>query len=96
LAARAQVDWWDAFEPAPALTADVVLLNPPCHAGAGNDLAIARQLFSVGFGMLAPGGRLLVVANRQLPYEANLGLLGPIDRLREESGFKVLELRRRS
>ncbi len=95
LAERAQVDWWDAFEPAPALTADVVLLNPPCHAGAANDLAIARQLFSVGFSMLAPGGRLLVVANRQLPYEANLGLLGPIDRLREEGGFKVLELRHR-
>jgi 16S rRNA (guanine1207-N2)-methyltransferase len=95
LASRGHTLWWDAFEPAPALAADLVLLNPPCHAGAANDLAIARQLFSVGFAMLAPGGRLLVVANRQLPYEANLGLLGPVESLREGGGFKVLELRRR-
>ncbi len=95
LATRAEVVWWDAFEPPPGLSAGLVLLNPPCHAGAANDLAIARRLFRVGFDLLAPGGRLLVVANRQLPYEANLGLLGPIDHLREDGGFKVLELRRR-
>ena len=44
---------------------------------------------------LKPGGKLLMVANRQLPYEAALReLFRSIDVVEEGSGFKVIEARK--
>jgi 16S rRNA (guanine1207-N2)-methyltransferase len=71
---------------------DLVLLNPPCHAGWAVDLAVARALFRAGAAALAPGGRLLVVANRALPYEAELQALGAMRMVRQAGGFKVIEV----
>ncbi len=36
----------------------------------------------------------LVVANRTLPYENELAALGEVSTVRQDSAFKVLELRR--
>jgi 16S rRNA (guanine1207-N2)-methyltransferase len=73
---------------------DLVLLNPPCHAGTANDLATAKAMFRIAAGAVVPGGRLLVVANRQLPYEADLAALGRYGIAVEQGGFKILRLRR--
>jgi 16S rRNA (guanine1207-N2)-methyltransferase len=74
----------------PASGFDLILCNPPCHAGMANDLGIARAMFRAAVAVLRPGGRLLVVANRQLPYEADLARLGALSCLSQEGGFKIL------
>lgn len=94
LHARAQVAWWDVSEPLPQSGFDLVLLNPPCHAGTANDLGIARAMFRIAHASLAVGGHLLVVANRQLPYEADLAALGVLATPVQRDGFKILRLRR--
>lgn len=91
---RAAVAWWDVSEPLPETGFDLVLLNPPCHAGTANDLSIAQAMFRVAVAALVPGGRLLVVANRQLPYEADLAALGSLDIPVQYGGFKILRLHR--
>ena len=92
LAARAEVGWWDAAELLPAVGFDMGMLNPPCHAGWAVDLAVARALFRAASAALAAGGRLLVVANRALPYEAELKSLGAMRMVRQAGGYKVIEV----
>jgi 16S rRNA (guanine1207-N2)-methyltransferase len=92
LRARAQVAWWDVAEPLPEPAFDAVLCNPPAHAGTQNDLTTARAMFRRAAAAIAAGGRLLVVANRKLPYEADLGHLGSLSCLAQERGYKVLAL----
>jgi 16S rRNA (guanine1207-N2)-methyltransferase len=94
LRARAQARWWDVAEPLPAAGFDAVLCNPPAHAGTRNDLSTARAMFRCAAAALAAGGRLLVVANRKLPYEADLARLGRLSCLAQEGGYKVLALER--
>jgi 16S rRNA (guanine1207-N2)-methyltransferase len=91
-APAAIVVWWDIGEPLPATGFDLVLCNPPCHAGSAVDLEVARAMFRIADGALVPGGRLLVVANRQLPYEADLAALGRVAVVEQAGGFKVLAL----
>ncbi len=94
ITARATVTWWDAAEPLPATGFTVVVCNPPCHAGKANDYTVAQSMFRQAVAALAAGGRLLVVANRQLPYEADLAALGTLDIAVEQGGFKIMRLRR--
>ena len=42
------------------------------RAGLPLDLDVPRQFIRDAFDVLVPGGRLLLVANRTLPYEAML------------------------
>jgi len=96
LSDRCSLAWWEAAEPLPAADFDLVLLNPPFHAGKAVDLDPARTLFErLGEG-LAKGGLALVVANRTLPYEHDLARIGQLTARAETRGYKVLELRRRS
>jgi 16S rRNA (guanine1207-N2)-methyltransferase len=99
---RARLAWWDAFEQFPdifpahktsaqKIVPDVVVINPPCHAGTALDYSVARQLFVVAR-QLCPHGRILVVANRQLPYEADLARLGSVTVSAEKQGFKLLSV----
>ena len=91
---RATVTWWDVSETLPATGFDLILANPPCHSGTAVDLTTARAMFRIAHAALAPEGRLLVVANRQLPYEADLAALGRLEVMTQQGGFKLLSLRR--
>jgi len=51
---------------------DLVLSNPPFHRGHGVDRELAETLVSEAAGLLAPGGRVVIVANRFLRYERAL------------------------
>lgn len=93
---RCLLGWWDASEPLPASDFDLVLLNPPFHAGKAVDLDPARDLFQRLGEALSQGGRGLVVANRTLPYERDLEAQGRLETRIETRGYKVLELRKRS
>ncbi len=90
LGERCRVHWWTTSEAIPASGHDLVLCNPPCHQGSNVDLGVARQLFAVAGAMALPAARLLVVANRRLPYEADLARFGRVESLVETAGFKLL------
>ncbi len=95
LSERSHTAWWDAVqEKPPAVNCDLVLVNPPFHTGKKVDLDPARAMFRSLDQVLAPGGAALIVANRTLPYEQQLGGIGRVRLLAAESGFKLLELRR--
>lgn len=76
-------------------TFDLVLSNPPFHAGKRVDLALPRQFLDDAWSVLRPGGRLQLVANRTLPYEAELARrFGGWRLLRDGPRFKILEATR--
>ena len=73
-------------------TFDVVVANPPFHTGKHTDLNVPRQFMREAFEALRVGGRLLLVANRTLPYEAELvSLFGAYRAVHDGPRFKVLQ-----
>jgi 16S rRNA (guanine1207-N2)-methyltransferase len=75
---------------------DLVVTNPPFHAGKQVALSLPRRFLEEAHAVLRPGGRLLLVANRTLPYEADLARgFGRWLRRHDGPRFKVLEATRR-
>lgn len=90
---RAQVQWWSAGTALPTKFYDLIVMNPPAHIGKEATGDIAMQMFEQAFAVLQPGGQLLIVANRQLPYEQTLKQLSPrLHCLAETGVFKILQL----
>jgi 16S rRNA (guanine1207-N2)-methyltransferase len=70
---------------------DVVVTNPPFHVGKATDLNVPLQFIHDAWEVLAPGGRLYLVANRTLPYERTIKhRFGNIDTVHDGQRFKVL------
>jgi 16S rRNA (guanine1207-N2)-methyltransferase len=70
---------------------DLVVTNPPFHVGKGTDLSVPIQFIADAFNVLAPGGRLNLVANRTLPYEGAIKFLFKnITTVHDGRRFKVL------
>ena len=68
-----------------------VVMNPPFHSGQATDLSLGFAFVRVAAEALRTGGRLFMVANRQLPYEPELERLGLIWRkVAEDSVYKVI------
>lgn len=72
---------------------DVIVCNPPFHAqGRGDRPDIGRRFIAVAAHALKPGGRLWLVANRHLPYEAELDAhFGRVRTVAQAGGFKIVE-----
>ena len=74
---------------------DVVVSNPPFHVGKATALNVPMQFMRDAFHVLRPGGRLLLVANRTLPYEAALtDIFGNMRTVHDGQRFKVLSATR--
>jgi 16S rRNA (guanine1207-N2)-methyltransferase len=73
---------------------DVLLCNPPFHVGKGVRLGLAEAFIEAAFRLLAAGGELALVANRDLPYERVMGGWSSVERAADRAGFKVLRARR--
>lgn len=72
---------------------DAIVCNPPFHAqGAGERVDLGRAFIAAAADALRPGGRLWLVANRHLPYEAALaGRFDTVCEVAARDGFKVVE-----
>jgi 16S rRNA (guanine1207-N2)-methyltransferase len=72
---------------------DVIVTNPPFHAQRGIDRPdIGRRFIAVAAESLKPGGRLWLVANRHLPYEAVLNdSFGKARIVVQAHGYKIVE-----
>lgn len=74
---------------------DTILANPPFHEGRAADVSLGQKFIEISGQRLKPGGCLLMVANRQLPYEATLNkVFRKVFVLEEQNGFKVFEARK--
>ncbi len=84
--------WLDATaEPIPQ-GMDWIVLNPPFHAGKDRDIELGKAMIHAACCSLKRSGKLLVVANRKLPYEPILAArLKNTKRLYEGEGFKIIE-----
>lgn len=70
---------------------DLVLSNPPFHLEKGTNLAIPARFIHDAARVLRPGGRLLLVANRTLPYERWIEeRFGGFEIVHDGREFKVL------
>jgi 16S rRNA (guanine1207-N2)-methyltransferase len=69
----------------------VIATNPPHHAGQQSTPLIARRFIAESAACLAPAGRLYLVANRFLPYEADLrAVFGRVGEVAGDARYKVL------
>jgi len=88
--ARATCHWHDVAAGIDRAAYDAVLVNPPFHDAQGEARALGVRFIEVAVGALKPHGRLLLVANRHLPYEAVLRAHFTRVELRlEDTSFKV-------
>ena len=70
-----------------------IVSHPPFHAqGRDERQDLGRAFIASAAAALHPGGRLHLVANRHLPYEAVLDAhFGSVRVLAQQDGFKVVE-----
>ena len=74
---------------------DVVVTNPPFHVGKATDLDVPTQFILDAWQVFKPGGRLMLVANRTLPYEKLVqATFGNLTTVHDGPRFKVLSARR--
>ncbi|MBL0940979.1 MAG: class I SAM-dependent methyltransferase [Gemmatimonadaceae bacterium] len=70
---------------------DVVVSNPPFHLGKATDLLVPAAFIDESHERLNSGGRLLLVANRTLPYERLIAeRFGAVRTVHDGRRFKVL------
>lgn len=87
---RVAFHWHDVSRGVPG-GYDVVVMNPPFHDGRQEDVDLGRSFLAAAAGALRRGGRLFLVANRQLPYESDLAALGFSFRSPAEDGtYKLI------
>jgi 16S rRNA (guanine1207-N2)-methyltransferase len=70
----------------------VIVSNPPFHQGRADLPELGRAFIASAADALVPDGRLFIVANRHLPYEAVLAArFRDVRTLATQEGFKVIE-----
>ena len=71
---------------------DAIVTNPPFHQGRADLPELGRAFIDAAADALLPRGRLWLVANRHLPYEATLAArFAQVRTVAVQDGFKVIE-----
>ncbi|MEQ9506334.1 MAG: methyltransferase [Hyphomonas sp.] len=92
---RYKAQWADVLNDLPEKAYDFVLMNPPFHTGRADNSALGRGFIRAAARTLKPGGTLWLVANRHLPYEAELAsCFKAHEMLEDEAGYKVIRAER--
>ncbi|MFA6153988.1 class I SAM-dependent methyltransferase [Mesorhizobium sp.] len=87
--------WIDLLSEAVERRYDAIVMNPPFHRSRAAEPEIGAGMIRAAAKALKPGGRLFVVANRQLPYERILSAaFSSHAELARDGMFKVLSARR--
>ena len=90
--ARAKVQWADVRMVATNGDYDFVVSNPPFHDGGAEDRRLGWAFIRKAAEMLRKGGVLWLVANRHLPYEAELNAaFARVRPVADQGGYKVFE-----
>lgn len=88
--------WHDVTTGLPDGPYDAIVMNPPFHTGQATDVDLGRAFIRVAADSLRRGGKLIMVANRQLPYEAVLESCNLAWRkIAEDKTFKILSADKR-
>lgn len=93
---RAVFHWADAAGDGLDLAnLDFVVMNPPFHAEGREDRTLGQAFIAQAARLLRKGGVLWLVANRHLPYEAELKARFARTAVHADAnGFKVIEARK--
>lgn len=90
--ARAKVWWSDARALEAKGDKDFVISNPPFHDGGAEDRRLGQAFVRKAAELLKKGGVAWIVANRHLPYEAELAAAFKRVRLvADDGGYKLFE-----
>ncbi len=90
LADRVRVVRDDAAGSLPAGSVDLVVCNPPFHAGVAVSETLAHRLFAGAARVLRPGGELWCVYNSHLPHrDALRRIVGPTRQVTRDPTFTV-------
>ncbi len=91
--AESRYHWIDVTTEFPKKPYDWVIMNPPFHsAGRAAEPALGQKFIDVAASTLPSGGKFLMVANKNLPYEKTLETkFRRFEKLAERNGFKVFE-----
>ncbi|OYR19779.1 class I SAM-dependent methyltransferase [Brucella thiophenivorans] len=88
-------NWFDVTSEKMTGIYDTVIMNPPFHEGRATDMTLGQTFIAAAASRLKIGGRLLMVANRQLPYEATLkSLFKNVNVLEDARGFKIFDAKK--
>ena len=89
---RATFDWADLRQLPGQGTLDFVVSNPPFHDGGEENRGLGQAFIRKAAALLRRGGVAWVVANRHLPYEAELTLaFAKVRPVVEAGGYKLFE-----
>jgi len=90
---RATPVWADALSHEGSY--DIVVSNPPFHTSRAGDPDLGRGFIASAARILKPRGELLMVANRHLPYEAELtAKFAHVEELSGSGAFKIVRASR--
>lgn len=89
---RATFEWADVRSLPETAGLDFVVTNPPFHDGGAEDRRLGQAFIRKAAGLLRKGGVLWLVANRHLPYEAELdAAFKRVRMVADAGGYKVFE-----
>jgi 16S rRNA (guanine1207-N2)-methyltransferase len=87
--------WFDLVGEKVEQKYDLIVMNPPFHQGRAAEPGVGQAMIKAASSALKPGGQLLMVANRGLPYDQALRAgFKDVKELRNEAGFRVIAARR--
>ena len=89
---RATFDWADVRTLPADGALDFVVTNPPFHDGGSEDKRLGQNFIRQAAALLKRGGVLWLVANRHLPYEAQLNeAFKRVRPVADAGGYKIFE-----
>lgn len=92
---RARFHWQDVLSLPEKTGYDFILMNPPFHVSRKADPDIGRNFIIKAAKLLSPKGRLWMVANKQLAYEATLDVcFNTWSYATQTNQYKVIHARR--
>lgn len=92
---RAQFHWADGTDWSPDHKIDTIVMNPPFHIGRATEPQIGQAFIASAARLLTPQGHLWMVANRHLPYEAELKTrFAQVEEIGGDARFKLFHASR--